>query len=466
MIRRLSVKNFKSIRDASLDLERLTVVIGANGSGKSNLIKAVEFLAAVAADDLADAVRKHGGPSGLLPKALGNGELHSSKLGFSYQVILPPLAGQKASDGLPLAPVDHSFNVIFPKSGGPRLSRGELTFHDVIAVSRILTEKDRDAIEAGESTKLTIRRSPDGFLKLSAKPAISGRTIADYLSWFGMDPAHGNVKNKEQIEDTLRNLLKARAAGFQAGDATVNDKNLRHLSMIGPWMAPAFSFCPQYMTFRSMLSTIKRYDLLLNELRAEQSVDDSRELASSGRNLPSVLEGFLGDSANSDDWRRLLATFSEIAPHILSMQTASLRTGKQFVEFMEASTKRGVESWESSDGSLRALAILLGLESHPPGGVFLIEEPELNLHPWAVRCLMEHIQETVTQRNLQVVMTSHSQQVLECVKPEQVLVATRSHDEGTKFLTLQEILPGHKIAMGEVGNLWVKGLLGGVPGAE
>lgn len=46
MIRRLHVKNFKSIRDHEIELGRINVFIGENGSGKSNILEAMGFLAA------------------------------------------------------------------------------------------------------------------------------------------------------------------------------------------------------------------------------------------------------------------------------------------------------------------------------------------------------------------------------------------------------------------------------------
>jgi predicted ATPase len=52
MIRRIRVENFKSIDKVTLDLGRVTVLIGENGSGKSNLLEAIAFAAAAANDKL------------------------------------------------------------------------------------------------------------------------------------------------------------------------------------------------------------------------------------------------------------------------------------------------------------------------------------------------------------------------------------------------------------------------------
>ncbi|MFM9983739.1 MAG: AAA family ATPase [Flavobacteriales bacterium] len=52
MIRKIHIKNFKSVRNLSLDLGRINVFIGANGCGKTNILEAIAFAGADAADKL------------------------------------------------------------------------------------------------------------------------------------------------------------------------------------------------------------------------------------------------------------------------------------------------------------------------------------------------------------------------------------------------------------------------------
>ena len=41
MIRKMSIRNFKCLRDVQFDLERFTVFVGANGSGKTSVLEAI-----------------------------------------------------------------------------------------------------------------------------------------------------------------------------------------------------------------------------------------------------------------------------------------------------------------------------------------------------------------------------------------------------------------------------------------
>ncbi|WP_428261835.1 AAA family ATPase [Haliangium sp.] len=54
MLDRIDIKSFKSIREASIELGSLNVFIGANGSGKSNLLEAIGVLGAAAAGRVDD----------------------------------------------------------------------------------------------------------------------------------------------------------------------------------------------------------------------------------------------------------------------------------------------------------------------------------------------------------------------------------------------------------------------------
>lgn len=44
MIHKLILKNFKGIESAELDLERLTVIVGPNASGKTTILQALHLL--------------------------------------------------------------------------------------------------------------------------------------------------------------------------------------------------------------------------------------------------------------------------------------------------------------------------------------------------------------------------------------------------------------------------------------
>ena len=61
MIERLQVRSFKSLEDVEVDLGLVNVFIGANGSGKSNLLEALGVLSAAAEGKVNDQTLKNRG---------------------------------------------------------------------------------------------------------------------------------------------------------------------------------------------------------------------------------------------------------------------------------------------------------------------------------------------------------------------------------------------------------------------
>jgi len=72
MLRHLQLRNFRSIRDAVIRFDDLNVLIGANGSGKSNLVAFFRLLNALAQEKLQEFVAQSGGACSSYHKMCGN----------------------------------------------------------------------------------------------------------------------------------------------------------------------------------------------------------------------------------------------------------------------------------------------------------------------------------------------------------------------------------------------------------
>ena len=65
-VEKITIEGFKSIAKAEVELRPVNVLIGANGSGKSNFIGAFGFLQAIRAGGLGDYVERAGGAERIL----------------------------------------------------------------------------------------------------------------------------------------------------------------------------------------------------------------------------------------------------------------------------------------------------------------------------------------------------------------------------------------------------------------
>ena len=96
MIETVEIKNFKSILQAKIKFSPLTVLVGTNGAGKSNLMLALAFLSHVSNHGLAAAVNHFGGFRSLLPQieALS---AQKAKIAFCVSMSLPPSQAEEVN---------------------------------------------------------------------------------------------------------------------------------------------------------------------------------------------------------------------------------------------------------------------------------------------------------------------------------------------------------------------------------
>lgn len=463
MISELHLKNFRSILSASVNLTPLTIIIGANGSGKSNLVKAIEFIAAIPAVGLNLALSRQGGRDGVMPKQISLRELSEHQVHVGYTKRLPPPG--EPSEHISYVNVSHSFSFSFKSASRVSVGEESLKFNKVLYIGETLRHKnlkpeiDESSLAHPSKHSYFELNNISGRNSYKTEPPISDETFVNFRAWLGLERFSTAIKDSKTLgiflESTQR-LVKAEkshatTSGPKTSRGLYTDRRTKTIC----------DFSTEFKMFLDYLEETKRYDLLLNELRREQAPSESPDLSKAGQNLPAALRKL--STTNRAAFSRLKSTFEAIAPHILTMRSTQLRTGSEFVEFIESKSGRGIESWETSDGSLRALAILVAVETAQIGDTIVVEEPEQNLHPWAIRALIDHIRDVISENSIQVIITTHSEHVLERATPEEVLVASRSLEDGTSYKRVTELVKKGSVVMGEVGRLWVKGLLGGVP---
>lgn len=467
MLESLQIQNFRSIKRADLTFGggNITVLIGANGSGKSNLVRCLEFLGSIPRIGLDATVRAQGQVDALFPKAMSVRELRNAvmRLAYTFQGAPYRELGDRTSTS-----VRHELllQVVPPMQLLVRAER--LRFQDPLGgMSDTQRSSDRQRqlegiIPPRPASYIAIDRDAADNVVVAADPRISGAWTDAYLEWFGLAflPGLGETSettSEEQIADLLTSSLEPRL-----GLGRSLRKPLR--SLLDGHVSSFLAFSAQISHFRAFMSGIRRFDLQIGTLRQQQDIAAHTGLSPTGEGLPAALRTIRDESEDSNSWQRLAGTLREIAPHVLDAKVSQLRSGQEFVQFIEARTGRRVESWQSSDGTLRALAILLAVETHSSNGIILIEEPEQSLHPWAVRSLMDHIREVAVERSVQIFITTHSEHVLDSVDPSEVILASRREGEGSTFTSLSQVLGERQVGRGQLGQLWSSGLLGAIPG--
>lgn len=92
----------------------------------------------------------------------------------------------------------------------------------------------------------------------------------------------------------------------------------------------------------------------------------------------------------------------------------------------------GVEapSWAVSEGTLRLLGLTI-IGYLPNRGLYLVEEPENGIHPLAVETVYQSLSSV---SNAQVLVASHSPELLMCTEPKAVLCFSKDEEGATQII--------------------------------
>ena len=171
------------------------------------------------------------------------------------------------------------------------------------------------------------------------------------------------------------------------------------------------------------------------------------ELTPAGEGLPSVVS-FL-QSTHKDAWHKVLEAMSAVVPTLSAIRVEKSFDGSLALRFVEEGRKRAWSAAEISDGTIRALALFVGLYD-PRHRLVIIDEPEDALHPWAIRAVIDACRgASGVTGDKQVILATHSPIVLDFVVPEDISIVWR-WDERTRLRPLTELDP-------DASRLWAEG---------
>ncbi len=194
-------------------------------------------------------------------------------------------------------------------------------------------------------------------------------------------------------------------------------------------------------------------------------------------NIASIVETYRNEYINifekiQDDLHFYLKDFKYILFNkILDYEEKTLtKVGLQDIQ--------GNKFWadELSEGTLYFLALLTIIHQPDPPEILLLEEPETSIHPRRIKEIIDLLKLLAEEKNIQIIMASHSPVVLNEFKdiPEGVHIYD-SEDGIAKVKNLKyDIIDKHKNEAGKnklpqidfldsLADKWLMGFLGGVP---
>jgi predicted ATPase len=386
MFASLRLERFKNFKDSELKLGPFTVLIGANASGKSNIRDAFRFLHGVARGyNLADIIgEKYGEGGERIWSGIRGGVREIAFSGartftLTSRTILPsgvhPLGRLRDCAGETLS---YQIGVeISQKEPSPRVMFESLEI-DNQANLFLSHPKDRQHHKAKLYNK-GVDFEPVGPYTLPRSLPFLGQVLTEVRNW---------------------------PLGSQF--VTINGSNERTLSDV--FLEFSQDIDEALMPYRSN----RFFDWSLDAMR-QPSMPGQDVLSDNGRNLSSVL---LAICQNTQSKQTLLSWIHELTPtDVVDFEFPADPAGKVLASLIERNKQKTTLA-SASDGTLRFLAFLASLLGPETPSFYFFEELENGIHPTRLNLLVDLIENQVKKKNVQVVATSHSPQLLSRLSQE------------------------------------------------
>ena len=194
-------------------------------------------------------------------------------------------------------------------------------------------------------------------------------------------------------------------------------------------------------------------------MRHEEIVQDNRVLRSDAANIAPFLLRLREEGDSSYD--EILGSCRLVTPFLDDFLLEPQSLGPKTTVALTWRTKSSdypMQPYHLSDGSMRFICLAAALLQPNPPSTLIIDEPELGLHPEAIRILAELIENAA--KRTQLIVATQSPLLLDHFAIEDIIVVNRKDGQST-FERLD--YSDYKVWLEEysVGQLWAKNVIQG-----
>lgn len=363
MLKRIRLTDFKSFVDEQVELAPLTFLVGANASGKSNFLDAIQFLRATEFDmSVAEILNGEDRSAPDAWQGIRGRASETARLGttsFAIETTLVAEAEEVAPGDVkaPVVEIELSYRLACQTTPQPMLA------------SESLWDANRKVLFSTgnlNGTKLEV-------------------------------PSKTRHRDRTTLVDADRSLI-----WLILGSGGLDHPDITH------------EVVTHSLALSGALQRIRFLDVQPGGMRGYGK--RSHRLGDDGKNISGVLAAL---SDNPQEKQSLVGWLAELcAPELTDIDFIEV---KELEDVMAVLVEKGGERVtirSASDGTLRFLGTLLALRTAEPGSVILMEDIETGLHPTRIRLLVEYLQAVARERRLQIIATTHSPTVLEWLDDE------------------------------------------------
>ena len=406
MITELEIEGFKSFGSPAekIELGPLNFIVGANASGKTNLLHALRFLQNTVNHDVSYAVSELGGSAEVSNKRLHHDEPNRVRLSIKVEKELR---------------FSHSYGLQGPEDKG---------------VVRDFSYELALDLGGNRATPSIEAES------LSAEIVRPGQTSTERLT-------------RDDGEVVISDPLLPIGVGKQPHPITVSMQESTRLALV----EAGFFFRPAIM-LRDEIRNWSFHNIIPGVARQPYREQPDAVLGSAGENLATILHRM-----TAEDRASIAQGLRSIVPGFKDLKTAKLPIEDTLAfQIVEDALNAAINPISVSDGTVRLLALLvLTTWIAPRASLVAIEEPENGVHPHLAENIVDMLR-SASGRS-QLIVTTHEPDLLDHLEPSEVILCDKE-DGFTRLKKASSIADIEQFRQHfSLGELWEQGVVGAIP---
>lgn len=404
----ITIKNFKSYKEATLPLAPLTLLIGANASGKSNAIEAFQFLSWVAGGERLSTLKNRVNDSDKIIR----GNVSDLPFRETEQFVLSFSADSSNYESI--------FNI---------------RFNEIYFGFEIIETENENFI-------FTFDDVADNGIYVSQESLSNNFAIDDNKTIFSIKNSdYSDVFNLSK--ELLSFFLKENGSPYKI-EKIYNDINFLKSLILNAYF---FDFVPSQMRYESL---------------------SEKDLRSNGQNLAGVLHYLCEKERHASDNKTKLLNLIKSLPEQNIIDIKFYVDHRERVEFALienfGNTPKEFPMDLLSDGTLKVLAIATALLSVSTGSTLVIEEIDNSIHPSRAHDILSLMRQYAEERGLKLLLSTHNPALMDAIPDEalaDVVFCYRDPQQGDSRLVRLGDLDDYVglVVQGSLGDLVTRGIV-------
>lgn len=406
-IREIHISNFKSFKKSSFYLKNFNMILGANGSGKSNFFQVIKFLRDIIDHGLDNAIALQGGKKYLMNTTIG------ASVPTKIELILEPNGGEMIKEFeddqaivCDVQTLKYSIELSFKGDKVAVKEFSEQSF-DIEIIEQKKKRMERVKHIGKGSTKVTLNDGVDYHQELE----LPDDFIEEYEikeDRFNMTEFFYSIRKEKDVLNNLNLMMLRNPAVF-------------------------FGCLHQ---LRNTIANSSIYYIDTNAAKKAVQVIGKNSLEEDGSNLPFILYNITKDKKSSE---RLTDKIGQLIPFISGLNVEKQPDNSVFFQAEETYQNNKTSRFPAtllSDGTINITALVVALFFETKKDVLFFEEPEKNIHPQLLSGVLQLMQE-VSQKK-QIILTSHNPYIVKDVDPDNVIFVKRDANGFSKTISPSE----------------------------